>query len=333
MRFEIQATERALLHLLESVKKHLEFLDSMDNCFSCTVLLVVSLAACAQPANVNREAAASNTEIANSSTESTGAAKSATDAARAKAMSAGVEFHCPGPGTLIRTSTHSEFKFTAENGMRCSYVDEGGTARERYALFADGFSSLARKEIETLWPLKVGNVIDFNIIDTTPRQPTDKFAQHHYHEALRVTGEQRVRVPAGSFDTFVIEWTETQIGIHQDRTEAVVTEWYEPRIGYFVKSSVNLVNAAASDPYASTPYASLTYEATEIAMPPGVPLPLAAEPAPAPAPAKAPAAKPAQGIAPPSVADRLAELKRLFDQKLISPEEYESHRKAILDAL
>src|SRR5262249_16753969 len=66
------------------------------------------------------------------------------------------EFHCPTAGTLIRTSAHSSYKFTSGEGFTCGYVDQGGTSRARYAIFADGYGRLAKRDLDGLWPLRVG---------------------------------------------------------------------------------------------------------------------------------------------------------------------------------
>jgi hypothetical protein len=275
----------------------------------------------------------------------TGAPANPTPATQTNKVVLGVgtasEFHCPSTGTVIRTSTGRMFQFTEAKGSRCAYTDEGGNTRERYALFVDGFGQLARKEMDRLWPLSVGGRTDFDVVDMTPVQPTDRFSQRHFHESFVVTRQERVTLPAGRFDSFVVEWTETEIGRHHDKTEAVVTMWYAPQVGYVVKSSVRLVNANAADPYATTQYARMTYEATEVVMPNGQSLPVATgEPtvkAPgseAPAPRTPPAlAAPAATPAPASPATRLKTLRRLLDQKLITPQEYETRRKAILDSL
>jgi hypothetical protein len=250
-------------------------------------------------------------------------------------------------------STGDQLKFTEANGERCGYVDDAGNARERYALFVDGFGRSARSELDRLWPLKVGNKVEFNILDTTPVQPTDRYAQKHYHESFEVVRQQRVTVPAGTFDTFVVQWAEKEIGQHHDTSVAEGSLWYAPQVGYFVKSAVNIVNAIAADPYGGTQYASMTYEAAEVTAPDGSTPPdadtkpaTASGPPPAPtaAPAvakpatasgspPAPAATPAASDAHASAADRLRALQQLLDQKLITPEEYQTRRKTILDSL
>lgn len=242
------------------------------------------------------------------------------------------EFHCPPSGLLIRTTTGQQFRFVEANGERCSYVDKNGDTREQYALLIDGFRPAAKNNLDALWPLRVGNRVEYDVVDTTPVQPTDRFSQRHYHEKFDVLRQERISVPAGTFDAFVVEWNETEIGRSHDTAVAKVTLWYAPEVGYFVKSDADIQNANASDPFAATQYADMTYQAAEIVMPSGKTFPAAAVSGP-PKPGSS-STKPipkAGNIASP--ADRLLTLKRLLDEKLITQQEYEQHRKAIIDGL
>ena len=54
-----------------------------------------------------------------------------------------------------------------------------------------------------------------------------------WYETYTVAGRQRVRVPAGTFDTYVITWKEQ--GRLGNDYEAEHTFWYAPAVGYFVK--------------------------------------------------------------------------------------------------
>jgi len=245
-----------------------------------------------------------------------------------------VDYHCPALGTVLKTSARTEFTFTDPNGMRCSYFDESGNARERYALFADGYGRLARKDLDALWPLKVGNSISFDLSDGNAVQPADKHSNPSYRESFVVTGRQRVAVPAGIFDTFVVEWRERGMG-PTSGTEALITLWYSPAVGYVVKSSVKMLESQAAGPfpgpYSDSRYTGLTFDATEIAMPNAAPVPVAAKSV--PSSSRVPAAVPAALPSSASPADRLVTLKRLLDEKLITREEYDARRKAILDGL
>ena len=54
-----------------------------------------------------------------------------------------------------------------------------------------------------------------------------------WYENYTVTGRERVTVPAGTFDAFVITWEEK--GRFENGFEAKSTFWYAPDLGYFVK--------------------------------------------------------------------------------------------------
>jgi hypothetical protein len=198
--------------------------------------------------------------------------------------SAVAEFHCPAAGTLIRTSAPSSLNFTSGDGFTCGYVDQGGTPRARYAIFADGYGRLAKRELDGLWPLKVGNRVEFRNIDAGT---ANALSRRDYDESFAVVRQEAVTVPAGRFDTFVIEWRETGFSPIY-RSNAIVTLWYAPLTGYVVKSAVKIVDLDPRDPLGASQYAGLDYEATEVALPNAAPQP---PPAPPPA-AQRPSAQP-----------------------------------------
>jgi hypothetical protein len=277
----------------------------------------------------------------------TPAAASQAISPQAPAMASTADFRCPQPGTLIRTSTGDQLRFMEAKGERCSYTDNTGDTRERYALFVDGFGAAAKSDLDRLWPLQVGNNVEYDVIDATPVQSKDPFLQKHYHESFEVLRQERVTVPAGTFDTFVVEWSEAEIGRNFAKTAAKVTLWYAPQIGYFVKSSADIVSVNTSDPFATTQYAKMTYQVAEVVMPDGTPIREDAKPAaavtsaPSPPTAHAPtkaassssASTPAASGTTASPADRLIALKRLLDEKVITRQEYDERRKVILDGL
>jgi hypothetical protein len=246
------------------------------------------------------------------------------------ALAATAEFRCPAAGTVIKNSTGGQLTFTEANGFRCAYTDETGQKHERYALFADGYGPLARKELDALWPLKVGNTASFRVRETISSYGS---AAPDRQEDFVVNRQERVTVPAGTFDTFVVEWTEQETGANP--TGALITQWYAPGVGYVVKSSVHTLNTNGVRPYAEARYAGQTYDAVGITMPNGAPVPVATtEPvAPKPVSASSPAAASPAAPASASPEERLRALQQLRDQNLITPQEYDARRKAILNGL
>ena len=244
------------------------------------------------------------------------------------------EFRCPASGTVIRNSTGGQLTFTDANGFRCGFTDETGQKHERYAVFVDGYGRLARKEVEGLWPLKVGNTVSFHVSDNGPVQVSDKYFARDLQETFSVGRQERITVPAGTFDTFVIDWTEQETGANP--TGALTTLWYSPSVGYVVKSSVHMLSTNDVSSASATRYVGMTYDTTEIAMPNGAPVPVATTQPVAPKPVSASNPATANPVTAPASAtpeERLQALKQLLDQKLITQDEYETRRKAILNSL
>lgn len=178
------------------------------------------------------------------------------------------EFRCPSAGTVVRTSAGQQYTFTQANGMKCGYYDQYGTARERYALFADGLGKSARSDLDRLWPLTIGKRIEFDVIDTSAGQDPwgeTRAQAKNYHESFEIVRQQSVTVPAGTFDTFVVEWREKQMS--PGGGEALVTFWYAPQTGYFVRSSVQIINENVLDPFFNAKYSGMNYEATSVSVP------------------------------------------------------------------
>jgi hypothetical protein len=102
------------------------------------------------------------------------------------ALAPTADFRCPAAGTVIRNSTGGQLTFTEANDSRCGYTDETGQKHERYAIFADGYGRLARKEMDGLWPLKVGNIVSFHIHDSSSVQTSDRYFVRDLDETFAV---------------------------------------------------------------------------------------------------------------------------------------------------
>jgi hypothetical protein len=219
-----------------------------------------------------------------------------------------------------------------QNGMWCIGTGTNGQPWRRYALLASAGSKFIDNHVEQIWPLQIGKEINF-----TTQGSTDNVAagipgeKPWYTYTIRVLRKERVTVQAGAFDSWVIEVREES---GHGRFIGVSTYWYAPDLGYAVKFTYHIAAGIGKDN---------AFEARAISsMAPPVAMTAPAQPAPAnttatnPAPVIAPAKpeKPST-VTPPtsSTAQRLQELKDLLDRKLITPSEYETKRKAILDAL
>lgn len=82
-----------------------------------------------------------------------------------------------------------------------------------------------REAVAKLYPLKVGNSVRSGHSGTT----TSGF-NWTAMDKLEVTGTEKVTVPAGTFETFVIETS-----MNNDRWWGKNTCWYAPEIGYCAK--------------------------------------------------------------------------------------------------
>jgi hypothetical protein len=138
---------------------------------------------------------------------------------------------CPRPGTVVETSIGGYLRFTYGDGPRCWYRTRSGALDARYAAFLSGDSSWLEKggsRLRDLFPLEIGKEVWF-IVDGV----TSSGYATSWDETYTVVGRERIRVPAGTFDTYVIRWMEW--GRLTNDWEATHTFWYAPAVGYFVK--------------------------------------------------------------------------------------------------
>jgi hypothetical protein len=141
------------------------------------------------------------------------------------------DFQCPAAGTLVETSIGGWFRFTQQDGLRCWYQTKSGAADARYAMLLGRDSSWIRQgadRLARLWPLRVGKQVWFVTEGVSAAgYPTS------WYETYTVTGRERVTVPAGTFDAYVIAWEEQ--GREGNGFHAKYTFWFAPEVGYFVK--------------------------------------------------------------------------------------------------
>jgi hypothetical protein len=138
---------------------------------------------------------------------------------------------CPKPGTIVETSLGGFFRFTSGDGLRCWYRTADGELSSRYAHFLSGESAWVAQGVDILgklWPLQPGKDVWFTIEGVTDAgYPTS------WDQGFTVVRRERITVPAGSFDTYVIRWQE--LGRLNNDWEATHTFWFAPEVGYFVK--------------------------------------------------------------------------------------------------
>lgn len=282
------------------------------------------------------------------------------------------DFHCPKPGTTIVMSLDSGKEvsgtFDSQNGMMCRTHGNGKAYSSFLGLDAPGMSGaeLSTNHAERLFPLKVGNEIEFKTqLDSSHIDHTVPGTSESYWLAntVKVVRQEKLQTRAGTFDTYVIEWHRQALG--RVNGTWLITYWFAPELGYTVKASTETragygsnssfeitslrISSPGQNPTAAQQDAPISDDPAvlcrhlkdsadlEISLSVcksrgGIPenQPALASPPPTPAPT---AAQNKPTPVPSSAADRLAALKDLLDRKLISPSEYESKRKAILDAL
>jgi hypothetical protein len=138
---------------------------------------------------------------------------------------------CPRPGTVVETSLGGSLRFTYGDGARCWYRTRSGALDARYAAFLGGDSAWLEQggsRLRELFPLEIGKQVWFTVQGVTAGgYPTS------WDETYTVVGRERVRVPAGTFDAYVIRWREW--GRLTNDWEATHRFWYAPEVGYFVK--------------------------------------------------------------------------------------------------
>lgn len=226
------------------------------------------------------------------------------------------EFRYPPVGTDVVT-TGDTFRVESVNGFDAVLrnMRTGRTFGVHAQIFAGGtvgnVLQYDRAAVEALWPLSVGKTVS---VDAHRENQV-------WNVEIKVVRVERITVPAGTFDTFVIEQRERGTGHNTYR--GTTTRWYVPELGTPVK--YELVVESQNN--------TIAWELKEIVHPAGytpsreqprVQAPTAAQPGSKPAAEHSTSSDPAK---------RLEQLQRLYDRKLISPEEYASKRKAILDSL
>lgn len=160
------------------------------------------------------------------------------------------EFRCPKPGTIIEyTETGGTIVFGGTDGMWCTGTLEKGQSFRRYALLAGAdlsWSGFIENHIERIWPLQIGKQIDFTFQGRSSRASggVDADTPFWYVEKVIVARKERLTVPAGTFDTWVIE-------DHQDvsrgRVIAIRTYWYAPEVGFAIKYSCHIAQGVGKD--------------------------------------------------------------------------------------
>ncbi|HUN47891.1 MAG TPA: hypothetical protein VMU85_15275 [Stellaceae bacterium] len=152
--------------------------------------------------------------------------------------SAPLAFTCPPKGTVVRFDTGAILTFGAADGFRCAYTDNYGRKGEKVAGFADD-ARLLDMGLARLWPLTIGGEQKFDAVLPFSSSSTGKVVTRERYSVLR---RETVTVPAGTFNTVLVEWEEysnTDGGIYDGHR----LFWYAPELGIAVKSTVRIMTS------------------------------------------------------------------------------------------
>lgn len=102
-----------------------------------------------------------------------------------------------------------------------------------------------RAQVAPLWPLKVGNKVDFPVTFGFAAAKTEAEGKRAWKVTERgrmtftVRRQERVTVPAGTFDTFVIHRVRNFTLVAPPRRRIAVerVSWYAPSLGYVVRQT------------------------------------------------------------------------------------------------
>lgn len=150
------------------------------------------------------------------------------------------------PGTVYHYAGVTN-TITAVDGWRTRFTDNAGREGSRVGLFISENpaqpTQVDSADLAALWPLRVGKETEMKV------NRGDEVWRYEF----RVTGTQKVTVPAGEFDTFVVQAVETPELVRDPAKSysAMYTWWYAPEIGNVVKFKTS---------YLSGPPAGRVYE-------------------------------------------------------------------------
>jgi hypothetical protein len=142
----------------------------------------------------------------------------------------GVPFTPAPAGTTIYTADNGYFDIVAADDMLVTTINKVGAITHRFGLFAPYWieSQVDARAVERVWPLSVG-------------KETSYILSHNgssWQETMKVVRTERVTVPAGTFDTYVVE--RHSLGTGSNYFDGTRTYWYAPSVGFMVKFDIKI---------------------------------------------------------------------------------------------
>jgi hypothetical protein len=143
----------------------------------------------------------------------------------------------PPPGTEFETTTET-FRVDSVNGLEATAtIKRTGRSIGIYGQFMSGTAvgntaNFDRKAVAAFWPLEIGKTLS---MDTNREGGV-------WQMTWKVLRTETVKVPAGTFETFVVEINERGVGANTWRSTAL--KWYSPQIGLIVKQKMRVESQA-----------------------------------------------------------------------------------------
>jgi hypothetical protein len=138
-------------------------------------------------------------------------------------------YRAPAPGTRWVYDTFAQ-RITAATGWRTTFEDAEQRAGALLGFFIPDNPAepltVSKGSLDGLWPLRVGVTTSLE----TSRGPL------RWSWKFRVVDTERVQVPAGEFDTYVVEATQsTLVAPAGGAATTVTTYWYAPSVNAVVR--------------------------------------------------------------------------------------------------
>jgi hypothetical protein len=152
--------------------------------------------------------------------------------------SSGAPFVPTRPGTTITMQDGGWLRLVATDDMVMTTVDSAGRIAHHFAMFLPLAveAQFDRRIADGLWPLEVGN--EASVVVTRGDQS--------WRYTLKVLRSETVTIPAGQFQTYVVE--RRQQGMGSNFHESIATYWYAPSVGTVVKFESKLLAGTSRDP-------------------------------------------------------------------------------------
>jgi uncharacterized caspase-like protein len=146
---------------------------------------------------------------------------------------AGERFRVAAPGTTLVHSA-GQITYVATDDMVVTTLLADGSIMYRFAMFFEVTIQqlpnwkFAPREAEKIWPLVIGKEVTF---------PSSR-ATLSWRQTIKVLRRDKILVPAGEFDVYVIERHEK--GLAGNSFDGVYTYWYAPSEGLVVKFDLSV---------------------------------------------------------------------------------------------